>query len=175
MGMAAKVAPEKMCPAMATTVGSETSLLATAAPPSGAPWSSSAIRSNLKPLNSPPSSMAIIAPCEISLQKAALSPVIGAPMPILIVCPDSITAHPPASVAQTAGGPAGAAVGAGGAGGPAARKKLNTKSADRIRRAFMGVPPPLVHGESKYVFGRAQIMRVVTASLGQAARPCGLS
>ena len=88
---------------MATTVGSATNLFATAAPPSAVPLSSSAINSNLKPSSSPASVTAILPPCEMSMPKLASPPVIGAPMPILIVCPGAIFAQPKASLAHSAG------------------------------------------------------------------------
>jgi hypothetical protein len=161
MGMAALVAPENRWPTMATTAGLEAKRWATAAPTSGEAWSSSAICSNLWPLNSPASVRAMAMPCEASMPNAETSPVIGPAKPILMASPASKTAQPPASVPQTAGAPPagalvagtevgspGAAVGAGVAGAQAASTKLNTKIADRIRRAFIGVPPPQVPCES---------------------------
>src|SRR5450756_2537652 len=102
-----------MWPAMDTTVGSATNLLATAAPPSAEPPSSWATSSNFQPRTSPASVMAIFPAWEISIPKAELSPVMGAPMPILTVWPAGILAQPKGSAAHAAGGPAGLGVAAG--------------------------------------------------------------
>src|SRR5258706_912254 len=101
--MAAPVAPEKMWPSMATILESETNLLATAAPPSGVPPSSWASSSKLKPLNWPASLIAIFAAWAESIPYAALSPVMGPPMPILTVLPALIVRQPSASDLQASG------------------------------------------------------------------------